>query len=198
MKKSILVCLSALSLWGCGSEEAPKVAEAPKQPEVQQQPAQPAPVADVKPTCGVAAPVFMCTVNKRPLTLCTQDVSDTQEVVLTANVDGKEIVAAADDASKSSPIKVESVYVQPTTYNSIYFEDQGSTYALTRCPECMQSPWLTIYKGNQKVLTAQCDDDSVSEDRIDMQFKRDKKGRVIKDGLYQEKKSKLNFTSPVN
>jgi hypothetical protein len=61
---------------------------------------------------------------------------------------------------------------------------------------CVQPPWFTIFKGGTKKLVAQCDEDSVTVDSIDSQYKTDKKGRMIKDSLYQEKKSQLNFDAP--
>lgn len=197
MNKNIVIAMTTFALLGCGSEEPQKVAVAPKQSEAQQTlPPPPAPEAEVKPSCNGGEAVFLCTLKKRPLTLCSQDVSDSREVVLTANVDGKEIMAVASDAERKSPIKIQTVYIHPTSYDTVYFEDNGNTYAITRCPQCMQSPWLTVYKGDSKVLVAQCDDESVSVDNIDTQYKKDKKGRVIKDGLYQEKKSSLNFYAP--
>ena len=199
MYKTIAIGMAALVILGCESKETQKVAEAPKPPEVQQpaQVTQPA-VAESKPECPSGAPmIFGCTVKKQPLTYCQLDVSDTTEVVLAAKIDGKEIVASASDAGKQSPIKIQSVFDKPVSYDTTYFEEDGKTYALTRCNGmCMQPPWLTIYNGNTKVLTAQCDEESVVADNFDTQYKTDKKGRIIKDGLYQSKKSSLNFDAP--
>jgi len=81
--------------------------------------------------------------------------------------------------------------------DTIYFEENKTTYALTRCNGmCVQPPWFTIFKGNTKKLVAQCDEESVTVDNLDSQYKTDKKGRIIKDGLYQEKKSQFNFDAP--
>lgn len=198
MKKIAFIAIGTAFLFGCGSEEPQKVAEAPKQPEIQQPPAaQQAPEPEVKPSCPTGEPIFACTVKKKPLTYCQQDASDTQEVVLSAKIDGREIVAVASDADKKAPIKMQSVFDKPMTYATAYFEDNGYTYALTRCyGMCFTPPWLTIFQGDKKVAVAQCDEDSVDADNFEKQYKTDKKGRMIKNGLYQEKKSNLNFDAP--
>lgn len=198
MNKKILIVLFGLALLGCDSGQPQKVAEAPKQPEAQQpapapQPAEP----EVKPSCPTGEPIFACTIKKKPLTYCQQDVSDSQEVVLSTKIDGKDIVAVASDAGKKAPIKMQSVFDKPVSYETAYFEDGGFTYALTRCyGMCTTPPWLTIFQGDKKVTVAQCDEDSVEADNFEKQYKTDKKGRMIKNGLYQEKKSNLNFDAP--
>ena len=198
MKKNVFIVIAAALLFGCGSEEPQKVAEAPKQPEVQQAPpVQQAPEPEVKPSCPTGEPIFACSIKKKPLTYCQQDVSDTQEVVLSTKIDGKEVVAVASDAGKKSPIKIQTVFDKPMSYDTAYFEDNGYTYALTRCyGMCSQPPWLTIFQGDKKVAVAQCDEDSVEADNFEKQYKTDKKGRMIKNALYQEKKTNLNFDAP--
>ena len=89
------------------------------------------------------------------------------------------------------------MFEKPVSLDTIYFEENKTTYALTRCNGmCVQPPWFSIFKGGTKKVVAQCDEDSVTVDEIDSQYKTDKKGRIIKDGLYQEKKSQLNFDAP--
>ena len=142
-------------------------------------------------------PIFMCTIKKQPLTFCTAIMNDTRIVTLKAKIGNTKIDASVDDSKKNSPIKLQSVFEKPVSLDTIYFEENKTTYALTRCNGmCVQPPWLTIFKGSTKKLVAQCDEESVTVDSIDLQYKTDKKGRIIKDGLYQEKKSQLNFDGP--
>lgn len=142
-------------------------------------------------------PIFMCTIKKQPLTLCTAVMNDTRIFSVKAKINNIEIYASVNDSKKNSPIKLQSVFEKPISLDTIYFEENKTTYALTRCNGmCVQPPWLTIFKGGTKKLVAQCDEDSVTVDSIDSQYKTDKKGRIIKDGLFQEKKSSLNFDAP--
>jgi hypothetical protein len=200
MKNKFLLGLIAIALIGCGSEEPQKAAEAPKAAEAAPPPSViPQPVqqtAKVEPSCGDAEAIFMCTIKNKPLTMCQEIMSDFRVVSLEANVDGKEISASANDSEAKSPIKIQSVYDHPITYDTAYFEDRGDTYAITRCNGmCVQPPWLTIYTGGKKSLVAQCDEES-STDNFYKQYKTNKKGKIIKDGLYQEKSTKLNFDGP--
>ena len=142
-------------------------------------------------------PIFMCTIKKQPLTFCTANMNDTRIVTVKAKIDNVEIYASVNDSKKNSPIKLQSVFEKPISLDTIYFEENKTTYALTRCNGmCVQPPWFTIFKGNTKKLVAQCDEESVTVDNLDSQYKTDKKGRIIKDGLYQEKKSQFNFDAP--
>jgi hypothetical protein len=142
-------------------------------------------------------PIFMCTIKKQPLTFCTATMNDTRIVTVKAKIANVEIYASVNDSKKNSPIKLQSVFEKPVSLDTIYFEENKTTYALTRCNGmCVQPPWFTIFKGNTKKLVAQCDEESVTVDNLDSQYKTDKKGRIIKDGLYQEKKSQFNFDAP--
>jgi hypothetical protein len=132
--------------------------------------------------------------KKQPLTICNVIMSDTRIVTVKAKINNIEINASVDDSKKNSPIKLQFVFDKPVSLDTIYFEENETTYALTRCNGmCVQPPWFTIFKGSTKKLVAQCDEESVTVDKIDSKYKTDKKGRIIKDGLYQEKKSQLNF-----
>ena len=173
--KSHLFALLVLTIFACGQANA------------------------VEEMCEVdgSPPIFMCTIKKQPLTICNAIMSDTRIVTVKAKINNIEINASVDDSKKKSPIKLQSVFVKPVSLDTIYFEENKTTYALTRCNGmCVQPPWFTIFKGGTKKLVAQCDEESVTIDKIDSQYKTDKKGRIIKDGLYQEKKSQLNFDAP--
>lgn len=142
-------------------------------------------------------PIFMCTIKKQPLKFCQAIMSDVRIVSVTGKINNIEINAGVNDSKKNSPIKVQSVFEKPVSLDTIYFEENKTTYALTRCNGmCVQPPWFSIFKGGTKKVVAQCDEDSVTVDEIASQYKTDKKGRIIKDGLYQEKKSQLNFDPP--
>ena len=153
----------------------------------------------VEEICEVdgSPPIFMCTIKKQPLTLCTAVMNDTRIVTVKAKIGNTKINASVDDSKKNSPIKLQSVFEKPVSLDTIYFEENKTTYALTRCNGmCVQPPWLTIFMGSTRKLVAQCDEESVTVDYIDSQYKTDKKGRIIKDSLYQEKKSQFNFDPP--
>lgn len=140
--------------------------------------------------------VFKCTIKNEPLTYCQHIESDIRIIELNGKINGKEISASTFEGDKSPPMKMQSIYDKPLTYDTVYFEREGNTYALTRCNGmCALPPWFTIYKGSKKLLVASCDEDSVT-DNFDSQYKTDKRGKIVKNGLYQEKSSKLNFDSP--
>lgn len=140
--------------------------------------------------------VFQCTIKNEPLTYCQHIESDIRIIELNGKINGKEISATTFEGEKSPPIKIQSIYEKPVTYDSVYFESEGNTFALTRCNGmCALPPWFTVYKGNKKLLVASCDDDSVI-DNFDTQYKVDNRGKIVKNKLYQEKSSKLNFDSP--
>lgn len=142
-------------------------------------------------------PIFMCTIKKQPLKFCVSTMNDIRLFSVTGKINNIEIMAGVNDSKKNSPIKLQSVFEKPVSLDTIYFEENKTTYALTRCNGmCTQPPWFSIFKGSTKKVVAQCDEDSVTVDEIDSQYKTDKKGRIIKDGLYQEKKSQLNFDAP--
>jgi hypothetical protein len=147
--------------------------------------------------CDNGSPIFVCSIKKHPLSFCESTMNDIRIVDVKARIGNSEIFASVNDSKKNSPIKLQSVFEKPVSFDTIYFEKNKTTYALTRCNGmCVQPPWFTVFEGNTKKLVAQCDEDSVTVDTIDSQYKTDKKGRMVKNSLYQEKKSQLNFNAP--
>ena len=197
MKIHFLLAVMVVALVACSKDDASKnQVEVPKVAEQQVATAADAPIKDVCEEQQWTV-IFKCTIKKQPLTYCQHVENDTRIIEMNAKVNNIEIAAQANDSEKNSPIKIQSVFDKPVSFDTIYFEDNQSTFALTRCNGmCVQAPWLTVYKGNNKTLVAQCDEDSVTVDTIDSQYKTDKKGRIVKNGLYQEKKSPLNFDAP--
>lgn len=151
--------------------------------------------------------VFSCKIKGEPLNYCYADQGGVRGLIGNTKVNGKTISFAAHDLRDSGEKPpYANVQVIPSNmdgrdfFTTVYITElDKTTYAITqcggmRCGVLGDQPWFTIYKGVKKVSNVACDEGSVTVQSFN--YKLDNKGRVVNDGLYQEKKTKLNFGPP--
>jgi len=181
-----------------------------------QKPSTPAPAntpastkaANTTGACGEGEKlIFSCKVKGESLNYCYADQGGAHSLEGKTKLDGKAVSFIAHDLRDSGE-KPPYANVQETPSNvdgrdqftTVYItEKDNTTYAVTqcggmRCGILADQPWFTVYKGTKKILNSACDEGSVTIQSFN--YKLNNKGKVINDGLYQEKKTKLDFNPP--
>lgn len=157
--------------------------------------------------------IMSCTIKGQPLNYCYSDI-EVRGVRLVTKLNGMDIsFAAYDNRDSFDPPPYAEVQTKPDSEDSrnqhvsVFIKDihsgtasQGKTFAVHECfgPTCgyyLGRPWFSIYdKKGQRIYNEACDDDSLQGPGFD--YKYDKKGRVLNDGLYRPIKNKLNVNPP--
>lgn len=151
--------------------------------------------------------IFSCTIKGKPLNYCYIEQGGMRMITLRANLNGDVIETSAYDLRDSGE-KPPYAEVQHKASNSdgrdvhmtVFMEGvEGKTYAITecggmRCGIYRDQPWFSIFNKGKRVFNELCDEDSLKKNYFD--YKYDKKGRIVNDGLFRAIKKKLNVDPP--